>query len=184
MHGYMISSSYINDGEKEDSTPHNNPTANPRGYLDRAGGHNLTNDGTPSRPVQNGGAGDIYDTAYEDGRLRSDSPTTLTSPPSSPDLDELKREAIEMRDEAVQINTEAQAQLALELAKPCHSELPESCMSSDNDGLHALLDERNRVERDLMDMTHDRAVQQTVRPCLRIGITRTSISWQTHDTTN
>jgi hypothetical protein len=160
MHGYMISSSDINDDEKEDSTPHNNPTANPRGDLERGEGHNLTNDGAPSRPVHNGGA-DIYDTAYEGGRLRSDSPRTLTSSPSSHDLDELEREAIALRDEALQINTEAQAHLALELAKPWHSDFPERCISADNDGLHALLAERNRVEGDLNDMTSDQAADGT-----------------------
>jgi hypothetical protein len=133
MQGFMISSSDIKDDEKEASTPLNNPTANPQGSLDRAGGHNLSNDGTPSQPVQNNRA-DIYDTAYEGGRLRLDSSTTLPSPPSSPDLDELKREAIALRDQAVQTNTEAQARIARELAKPWHSDFPESCISSTDDG--------------------------------------------------
>jgi hypothetical protein len=134
MQGYMISSSDINDDDKEDSTPLNTPAANPRG---------------------------IYDTAYENGRLRSDSTTTMPSPPSSPDMDELEREVIELRDQAVKTNTEAQAQIARELAKSWHSDFPESCISPTNDGLRALWDERNHVEGDLMDKTHDRAADGT-----------------------
>ena len=80
IQGYMISSSDINDNDTEDSTPLNTSAANPRG---------------------------IYDTAYESGKLRSDSTTTLPSPPSSPDMDELEREAIEQRDRAFKTNNEA-----------------------------------------------------------------------------
>ena len=133
IQGYMISSSDINDNDTEDSTPLNTPAANPRG---------------------------IYDTAYESGKLRSDL-TTLPSPPSSPDMDELEREAIEQRDRAVKTNNEAQAEIARELAKPWHSDFPESCISPTNDGLRALWDERNHVESNLMDMTHDRAADGT-----------------------
>jgi hypothetical protein len=144
-----MSSSDINDDKQETSTP-----------LHREGGHNLSNDGATSRPVRNVGA-NIYDTAYEGGRLRLDSPTALPSPSSSPDLDELEREAIELRDEAVRTNAEAQAEIALALAKPWHPDFPGSCIASADDGLHALLSERNRVEGDLMDMTHDRAADGT-----------------------
>jgi hypothetical protein len=134
MQGYMISSSDINDDDKEDSTPLNTPAANPRG---------------------------IYDTAYEGGRLRSGSTTTMPSPPSSPDMEELERKAIELRDQAVKTNTEAQAKIARELAKPWHSDFPESCISPTNDGLRTLWDERNHAEGDLMDMPHDRAADGT-----------------------
>jgi hypothetical protein len=55
MHGYMISSSDINDDEKEAITPLNNPTANPRGYLDRAGGKASQMTGPQADPFKTAG---------------------------------------------------------------------------------------------------------------------------------
>ena len=57
--------------------------------------------------------------------------------------------------DAQKTNAEAQAEIAIELAKSWCKDFPASCIADDDEGLHALQTERNRVEQDLNDMHDD-----------------------------
>ncbi len=64
-------------------------------------------------------------------------------------------------EEANQTNDQAQAEIALELAKSWCGDFPSSCIPDDDEGLHALFAECQRVEQDLTGMMEDRTADGT-----------------------
>jgi hypothetical protein len=136
------------------------PAANQDGLLTRAEGHNLANDGDPSRPVQNGGA-EFYDSQYVNGRRASPNRNVsrYTAEAKAIINDEIDARAAE-RD--LQDNIAAQAEIARELAQPWCSDFPAHCIPRDNYQLWDLVDERDTIERDLNYLSGNVALDGTL----------------------
>ncbi len=67
-------------------------------------------------------------------------------------------------EDANRTNDQAQAEIALELANSWCDDFPMSCITNDDEGLHTLFAERQRVEQDLTNMMEDRAADGTPLP--------------------